>query len=234
MVDICENIQGVNDRIAASANRAGRDPAAVDLLAVTKTQPPEVIREAIDAPHLLFGENKVQEADVKIPLLPSKAEWHLIGHLQKNKVRKALHLFPTIHSIDSLELARQVDRAADELGRFPNVYLQVNIATEASKHGFSPDRLRADLSSLLDLKRLHVLGLMLIPPFDPDPEISRPYFVHLRELRDELERTAGVSLPGLSMGMSHDFEIAIEEGATFIRVGSMLFEGLESDDDSES
>lgn len=223
MDDICENIRRVKERIAAAAGRSRRDPSDVELLAVSKSWPAEVIREAIDAPHLLFGENKVQEASLKIPQLPSKAKWHLIGNLQKNKIRKALLLFPVIHSIDSLDLAQHVERIADELGRFPDVYLQVNIAGESAKLGFSPDQIHFDLDELLNLKRLHILGLMLIPPFDPDPEKSRPYYARLRELRESLESAGGVPLPGLSMGMSHDYETAIEEGSTIVRVGTAIF-----------
>ncbi len=220
---ICENINRIKDELSAAAIRVSRDPSEVELLAVTKTWPAETIREAIEAPHLLFGENKIQEAAEKIPLLPANLRWHLIGHLQKNKIRKALSLFPVIHSIDSLEVARQADRIAAELGLFPEVYLQVNLAAEASKHGFSPEGLRRELDELLKLKRLHVLGLTIIPPFDPDPEKSRPHFAALRELRDDLEHASGAPLPGLSMGMSHDYIVGVEEGATIVRVGSGIF-----------
>ena len=222
-LSICENIKRIKKEIAVATARGSRNADEVELLAVTKTWPAEVVREALDAPHLLFGENKIQAAAKKIPLLPANARWHLIGHLQKNKIRKALPLFPVIHSIDSLEVAQQVDRIAAELGLFPEVYLQVNVAAEASKHGFSPDALRSELEALLKLDRLHVLGLMIIPPFDLDPEKSRPYFAQLSELRDELQTTAGTPLPGLSMGMSHDYIVAVEEGATIVRVGSGIF-----------
>ncbi len=221
--DIAENLARVRDEIAGAALRAGRDNSEIELIAVSKTWPAEVIRAAAAAGQSIFGENKVQEAIVKIPMLSTRLEWHLIGHLQKNKVRKILPFVSTIHSIDSLELALQVDRIAGELGLFPKVYLEVNIAGEGSKHGFSPGELRAEIDPLLDLDRLEVLGLMVIPPFDPDPELSRPHYIALRELKEELETNAGVPLPKLSMGMSHDFAVAIEEGATSVRVGTAIF-----------
>lgn len=220
---LSDRLQVIRDRITAAAQRSSRDPASIELLAVSKTFPIEAIREAVDAGQLLFGENKVQEILVKAPQLPASLHWHLIGHLQSNKVRKVLPQVKAIHSIGSLALARDVDRIAAELGLFPQVYLEVNLAAENSKHGFSPEQLRTSLESLYALKRLEIQGLMCIPPFDADPAKSRPYFTHLRELRDELAQLGGAPLPRLSMGMSHDFEIAIEEGATIVRVGSAIF-----------
>jgi pyridoxal phosphate enzyme (YggS family) len=223
MSDIAENLNHVKKQVAQATEKAGRSPGDVDLLVVSKTWPAEIIQEAVDAGHTLFGENRVQEALAKIPLLPSGLHRHLIGHLQKNKIRKVLPLFDTIHSIDSLELAQQTDRIAGELGRFPHVYLEVNVADEASKYGFSPSGLREQINELLNLERLQVDGLMAIPPFDPDPENTRPSFIALREFRDQLQEQTGVPLPKLSMGMSHDFPVAIEEGATIVRVGSAIF-----------
>lgn len=223
MNNLSERLQAIRERISAAATRCGRDPASVDLLAVSKTFPVEAIREALDAGQMRFGENKVQEVMAKAPQLPANVEWHLIGHLQSNKVRKILPLAACIHSIGSLSLAKDVDRIAAELGLFPKVYLEVNLATESSKHGFSIEDLRSSLEPLYALKRLEIQGLMCIPPYDEDPEKSRPYFVQLRELRDELEKSGGAPLPLLSMGMSHDFEIAVEEGATTVRVGSAIF-----------
>jgi len=220
---LSDRLQAIRDRITAAAQRCGRDPASVELLAVSKTFPVEAIREAVDAGQLLFGENKVQEVLAKAPQLPSNLQWHLIGHLQSNKVRKVLPHVKAIHSIGSLDLARDVDRIAGELGLFPQVYIEVNLAAESSKHGFSAEQLRASLEALYALKRLEIQGLMCIPPFDDDAEKSRPYFVQLRNLRDELAQLGGAPLPLLSMGMSHDFEIAIEEGATIVRVGSAIF-----------
>jgi pyridoxal phosphate enzyme (YggS family) len=207
----------------AAAAKAGRAPSDVTLLAVSKTWPAEMVRMAVDAGQTRFGENKVQEGEVKAPLLPSHLEWHHIGNLQKNKVRKALAVFSTIHGVDSLDLARQIDRIAGEDGLEPPVYLQVNLAQEASKHGFTADGLRQDFESLLELPRLRILGLMMIPPFTPEAEDSRPRFAELRVFRDQLSAEFGVPLPGLSMGMSHDFGVAIEEGATIVRVGSASF-----------
>ncbi|MBB5031967.1 YggS family pyridoxal phosphate-dependent enzyme [Prosthecobacter vanneervenii] len=223
MNDLASRLQAIRDRISAAAQRCGRDPASVQLLAVSKTFPAEAIREALDAGQLLFGENKVQEILAKAPQLPSNLQWHLIGHLQSNKVRKVLPHVQAIHSVDSLDLARDIDRIAGELGLKAKVYLEVNLGDESSKHGFNAEGLRAQLEALHALTRLEIQGLMCIPPFDDDPEKSRPYFVQLRTLRDELEKTGGRPLPLLSMGMSHDFEIAIEEGATMVRVGSAIF-----------
>jgi pyridoxal phosphate enzyme (YggS family) len=190
---------------------------------VCKTQSPETILEALDAGQLLLGENRVQEAKAKMPLLPSRARWHLIGHLQSNKVRQALPAFERIHAVDSLELARDINRVASELGLFPKILLEVNVAGEASKFGFKPDALRACAEELLTLDRVAIDGLMAIPPFALDAESSRGYFVLLRECRDRLSSEFHVPLPELSMGMSGDFTVAIEEGATFVRVGSAIF-----------
>lgn len=223
MNDIFDRLQAIRERIATAATRGGRDPASVELLAVSKTFPVEAIREAVDAGQLVFGENKVQELLTKAPQLPAKLQWHLIGHLQSNKVRKILPAVKFIHSIGSLDLARDVDRIAAELGLYPKVYLEINLAAEGSKHGFSPAQVRSQLEDLYALRRLEIQGLMCIPPFDADAAKSRPYFVQLRELRDELEKIGDGPLPLLSMGMSHDFEIAIEEGATIVRVGSAIF-----------
>ncbi len=223
MSAIAENLESIRNRITAAAGRAGRKPGDVELLAVSKTFTADVVREAVDAGQGLFGENKVQEALAKIPQLPSKLRWHLIGHLQSNKVRKILPLVECIQSVDSLDLARDINRIGGELGLFPKVYLEINVAGEASKHGFSPKAIREQLEELYQLDRLFIQGLMCIPPFAPDAEKSRPFFILLRTLRDELEKTGGAPLPKLSMGMSHDFEAAIEEGATIVRVGSAIF-----------
>lgn len=223
MPTLAERLQTIRDRIEAAARRAGRDPASIELLAVSKTQPVEALSEAMAAGQLLFGENRVQELLAKQPLLPSKVRWHLIGHLQSNKVRKVLPLVEVIHSIDSLSLARDVNRIASELGLRPKVYLEVNVGDESSKHGFAAETLADQLASLRELDRLDIQGLMCIPPFDPDAEKSRRYFVMLRELRDRLQQIGGAPLPLLSMGMSHDFEVAIEEGATIVRVGTAIF-----------
>jgi pyridoxal phosphate enzyme (YggS family) len=223
MSDIAERLHAIRERLAAAARRSGRAPESVTLLAVSKTYPAEIIQQAVDAGQACFGENRVQELVQKQPLLPARLEWHLIGPLQSNKVRKVLPLAHLIHAVDSVKIAQDIQRIAGELGLHPQVLLEINLAAESSKHGFSADAIRAQLEELYRLDRLYIQGLMCIPPFDPDPEKSRRYFVQLRELRDELETRGGTPLPVLSMGMSHDFEAAAEEGATIVRVGSAIF-----------
>lgn len=221
--NIAANVLEVKQRIAEASVRSGRDPSAAELLVVSKTWPAENVAEVAAVGHLAFGENRVQEAEEKIPCLPDHLHWHLIGHLQRNKVRKALPLFQTIHTIDSLKLARYTSNIAAEIGKKPQVYLQVDLAGEESKNGYLVDNLRRDLDNLLALQHLSIIGLMCIPPMAASPEDARPWFVQLRELRDELETRSGRALPGLSMGMSGDFEVAIEEGSTIVRVGSAIF-----------
>ncbi len=206
-----------------AAERSGRSVNAIELVAVSKTQPPEALREAFAAGQVLFGENRVQEILAKQPLLPSVLRWHLIGPLQSNKVRKVLPRVEMIESVHSLDIARDINRIAAELGLHPRVLLEVNVAAESSKHGFSAELLKAQLEELYALDRLYIQGLMCIPPPAADPGKSRPAFAGLRILRDALEQRGGAPLPELSMGMSHDFEVAIEEGATLVRVGSALF-----------
>ena len=210
-------------RIEQAAARSNRAPGDIELVAVTKTHPAEVVREAIDAGHLLFGESKVQEARAKIPLLPSNLRWHFIGHLQKNKVRQALPLFELIHSVDGLELAQAIDRISQEDGLHPRVLLEVNVAGEGSKIGFAPDALRSHMETLLARPRLTIEGLMTIPPLAPEAEASRKHFVALRDLRDQFATEFNLPLQQLSMGMSGDFPVAIEEGATLVRVGTAIF-----------
>lgn len=218
-----KTLENVQTQIARAAEAAGRDPVSVQLVAVSKTHPPEAIRAVLDAGQSVFGESRVQEARAKAPLLPGSIRWHFIGHLQKNKIRVALPQFELFHSVDSLELAGQIQRIADEDGQRPSVLIEVNIAGEASKFGFSPDKLEAQLEELLALDRLDIQGLMTIAPYSAEPEDSRPIFTQLRELRDRLQQTAGVGLPQLSMGMSGDYLVAIEEGATLVRVGTAIF-----------
>jgi pyridoxal phosphate enzyme (YggS family) len=223
MTDIADRIRAVRERIAAAETRAGRPAGSVELIAVSKGFPADVIREAWHAPHDLFGESRVQELAAKAPDLPAHLRWHFIGHLQTNKVRKVLPLAEAIHSVDSLALARDIERIAIETGRRPDIYLQVNVGDDAAKHGFTQDSVRRDLDPLLGLERVSVVGLMTIPPLADDPGQSRRHFAALRELRDRLSADSGIPLHGLSMGMSHDYEIAIEEGATVVRVGSAIF-----------
>jgi hypothetical protein len=223
MSTLCDRFGDLQDRIAAAAQRSARHAAAVQLVAVSKSHPPELLREAIEAGVVVFGENRIQEARMKIPLLSNSVRWHFIGHLQSNKVRQALPLFELLHGVDSLSIARDIDRIAAELGLHPKVLLEVNVAGEGTKFGFTPDALRCQIEELVQLGRLEIAGLMAIPPPTPEAEDSRRYFVRLRELRDVLQDNARIGLPELSMGMSGDFEVAVEEGATMVRVGSALF-----------
>lgn len=221
--DIADNLERIKQRVADASLRSGRSADAAQLLVVSKTWPAERVAEVVAAGHNAYGENRVQEGEEKIPQLPDHLQWHLIGHLQRNKVRKALPLFQTLHSIDSLKLARYTSNIAGELGCKPDIYLQVDLAGEEAKNGYTPDKLRDDLDALLTLENVSILGLMCIPPMAATPEDARPWFAKLRELRDEMEQRAGRSFPGLSMGMSGDFEVAIEEGSTIVRVGSAIF-----------
>jgi hypothetical protein len=223
MEKIAANLGRVREQIAQAALRSGRSPNDIELVAVSKAHPAEMVEAAAQAGQTLFGESRVQEARAKIPLLSSRLRWHFIGHLQKNKIRQALPLFELMHGIDSLALAEDLQRIADEEGVHPHVLLQVNLAGEASKHGFAPEALRRDLEAILALGRLTIGGLMTIPPIAPEPEASRRYFVGLRELRDQLETEFGLHLRELSMGMSGDYPIAIDEGATLVRVGTAIF-----------
>jgi pyridoxal phosphate enzyme (YggS family) len=223
MDEIAQNLERVQSQIAEAAEKSGRALDDIELVAISKTHEAEKVRAAFDAGQQLFGESRVQEARAKIPQLPSAARWHFVGRLQKNKVRHALSLFELFHSIDSLELARQMDRIADEEGLRPRVLLEVNVAGEGSKIGFAPDVLRGQMEPLLELPRLTIEGVMTIPPLAPEAEASRPYFVALRELRDQLAAEFKVQLPQLSMGMTGDFSVAVEEGATLVRVGTAIF-----------
>jgi len=222
-MDFKTNYDSIQDRIRTACDRAGRNPDSVTLLAVTKTHPPEVIREATKLGLMVFGENKVQEAKAKIPLCPGTARWHFIGHLQSNKCRDAVELFEMIESVDSLALAQEINKRAEQVAKTMPVLLEVNSAGEASKFGYTAERLLAELKELNALPRLEIHGFMTIPPWGPNPEKSRPYFRQLRELKQRAEQMLGAPLPHLSMGMSGDFTVAIEEGATIIRVGTALF-----------
>jgi len=223
MSTIAENLDRVREQIASAAANSGRSADDIALVAITKTHPAENVREAIEAGQTLFGESRVQETRVKIPELPSNIRWHFVGHLQKNKVRQALSLFEMIHSVDSLALAQDINRIAEEEGLYPRVLLQVNVAGEGSKFGFASDDLRGKMEALLALSRLSIEGLMCIPPLVAESEDARRFFVQLRELRDSLEKKFNMKLPELSMGMTQDFPIGIEEGATLVRVGTAIF-----------
>ncbi|MEY2563726.1 MAG: dependent protein [Verrucomicrobiota bacterium] len=223
MPEIAENLEQIRAQIAAAAEKSGRPVSDIVLVAISKTHEAEKVRAAFDAGQEIFGESRVQEARAKIPLLPSAARWHFVGRLQKNKIRHALPLFELFHSVDSIELARDMNRIAEEEGMRPRVLLEVNVAGEGSKIGFAPDTLRAQMEALLELPRLTIEGLMTIPPFAAEAEASRRYFVELRELRDRFAAEFQIGLPQLSIGMSGDFAVAIEEGATLVRVGTAIF-----------
>lgn len=226
---VVKNLALVRERIAAAARRAGRRPEEVALMAVTKTFPPDAIREAYQAGQRLFGENRVQEFAEKAPSLGDLgvAEWHLIGHLQSNKAAKAAELFAAVDSVDSLRLAEKLNAAAQKANKRLPVLIEVNVGGEAAKSGAAPgsEELEQMLTAVAQLEALQVRGLMTIPPFAEDPQQARPYFRKLRELRDQIaaRRLPGISLDVLSMGMSHDFEAAIEEGSTCVRVGTAIF-----------
>ena len=223
MASIAENLERVREQISRAAAKVCRSPEDVELVAISKTHEAAKVREAVEAGQTLFGESKVQEARAKIPELPSNLRWHFVGHLQKNKIRHALPLFELIHSVDSLALAQDVNRIAEDEGLHPRVLLEVNVAGEGSTFGFTAEKLRAEMEGLLALSRLSILGLMCIPPIADAAEASRKYFVNLRELRDSLQTEFRVDLAQLSMGMTQDFAVAIEEGATLVRVGTAIF-----------
>jgi PLP dependent protein len=224
---IADNLADVRARIEAAARRAGRDPAATTLVAVSKTFDASHVRAAWQAGQRDFGENKVQEGEQKVAATPdlTGARWHLIGHLQSNKARKAAASFAVIHSVDSLELLTRLDAAAVEHGTRPEILIQVDLAGEATKHGASAQALEDLARRSLDARAVRLAGLMLLPPWNENQEVTRPWFVRLRELRERLV-AAGIpadALKHLSMGMSHDFEAAVEEGATMVRVGTAIF-----------
>ena len=222
-MDLSANIGAIRQRIAAACERAGRPPDSITLLAITKSHPPETVAAAARCGLALFGENKVQEAKAKIPLCPGHLRWHMVGHLQTNKCRDAVDLFEMVQSVDSLHLAEELNKRADQAARTIAILLEVNIVGEASKFGYKPAQLLSEFKSLNALRRLAIHGLMTIPPFTPLPEKARPAFRRLRELKSECEQILGAPLPHLSMGMSGDFEVAIEEGATIVRIGTALF-----------
>lgn len=218
-----ERLAVVRDRISGACSRAGRLPDDVLLVPVTKGVDPEQVSEAARCGLRVFGESKVQEARNKIAMCPGNLMWHMIGHLQSNKVKEAVRLFSMIHSVDSLGLLRQVGEACDEAGRRMPICLEINICGEGSKYGLLEPQAEEVLNAANEYCKIEVCGLMAIPPAVEKPESSRPHFRRLREIRDRLKVSTGLELRELSMGMSNDFEVAIEEGATMIRVGTILF-----------
>ena len=236
-MDLATNIARVRERIAAAARRVGRDPEEITLVAVTKTVPAHRVREAWELGLTDFGENRVQEAVAKIPLVVPEGErasdrppprWHMIGHLQRNKVKHVIPLFDIIHSVDSVRLAREIERRAAQAGRVMPILLEVNVAGEATKYGFAPEEVAAAVEDIAPLPHLEIHGLMTVAPIAEDPEEVRPHFRRLRELRDALARRfPSLDWRHLSMGMTDDFEVAIEEGATMVRIGRAIFGGRE-------
>lgn len=233
-MDLETNVRVVQERIAAAAARAGRDPAGITLVAVTKTQPPAAIRAAYDLGLHHFGENRVEEAETKVGELPDGITWHMIGHIQSRKARRVVPIFDIIHSVDSLKLARRLDRLAAELAEPLSVLLECNVSGEESKHGFAARHWAEDpaqreallgiVAEIVSLPHLRVEGLMTMAPIVAEPEQARPVFVRLRRLRDELASAfPRSSWHHLSMGMTDDFQVAIEEGATMVRVGRAIF-----------
>ena len=223
MKDLAANLERVLAQISDAARKARRSPDDVQLVAISKAHDADKIRAVHDLGQPIFGESRVQEARAKIPELPSSLRWHFVGHLQKNKIRHALPLFELFHSVDQVDLARDMNRIAEEEGMHSRVLLEVNVAGEGSKFGFQPDKLRAEMETLLALPQLSILGLMTIPPLAEEAEASRRFFVQLRELRDDLQTEFHVDLAQLSMGMTNDFPVAVEEGATLVRVGTAIF-----------
>ena len=228
------NLQSVQARIAAAAARAGRDPEGVALVAVTKTQSSATIRDAFDLGLRLFGENRVEEAETKVPELPKEISWHMIGHVQSRKARRVAQTFGMVHSVDSVKLARRLDRACEGRPHPLPILLECNVSGEAAKYGFAADRWAEDraqrdalwsaVEDIIAMPNLKVRGLMTMAPIVPDPELARPVFIRLRELRDELAAAfVEADWHELSMGMTDDFEVAVEEGATLVRVGRAIF-----------
>ncbi|MCE2438501.1 MAG: YggS family pyridoxal phosphate-dependent enzyme [Candidatus Latescibacteria bacterium] len=225
MTSISENLKRVRERIARAAERAGRQARDVTLVAVSKTVPAKAIGEAVEAGVRVLGENRVQEAETKVDNVNHAVEWHLVGHLQRNKVKSALRMFEMIHSVDSLRLATEIGKRAVQAGVSARTLVQVNTSGADSQFGAAPDEAVDLVGRISEVEGVGVEGLMTIGLFLPDPEAVRPCFVQLRELREEIAaaRIPGVSMAHLSMGMTGDFEVAIEEGATMVRVGSAVF-----------
>jgi len=224
--EIATSLSAVRQRLARALERAGRLPSSARLVAISKTRPAQDVRTAFDAGQTDFGENRIQEALEKIAATSDiPITWHLVGHLQSNKAKRAAGAFGWIHSVDGTDLLKRVDVAAEEAGRQPELLIQIDLAGEPTKHGAPAEAWFSLFEAAAECRAARVVGLMLLPPFTPDPEDARPYFRRLRELRDEFagRGVAPDMLRELSMGMSHDFEVAVEEGATIVRVGTAIF-----------
>jgi len=220
---IARNLEEVRKRIAEAAASVGRSAADVTLIAVTKTRSPEEIAEAVATGLRVFGENRVQEAKSKYRLLPDDLTWHMIGHLQRNKAKDAVAIFDCIHSLDSLRIADEVEKRCAPIGKIMDVLLEVNVSGEEAKFGLKPDEVEETVRHVATLPHLRLKGLMTMAPFVDDPETVRPVFRGLRELKDRINETGLCDLTELSMGMTQDYEIAIQEGATIVRIGSAIF-----------
>lgn len=225
IMNIAENIERIRARMAAACVRCGRAEDGVKLVAVSKKVAPELVTEAYECGLAVMGESRVQELKQKMQMCPGAVEWHMVGHLQSNKVKDVVRLVRMIHSVDSLKLLECIDREAGYAGVSMPVCLEVNVSGESSKFGMAPDAVHDVLKAGTGLMNVDIVGLMTMPPFTEDPEGARQYFAKLRCLRDDLRESTGFDLEELSMGMSHDFEVAIEEGATWIRVGTDIFGG---------
>lgn len=222
-MDASEVLQFWQEQIAEAVKAAGRPPGSVRLVPASKTVPPKRLQEFVRAGLRIFGENRIQEAKAKIPLLPASCEWHFIGGLQSNKVRDAVAFFECIHSVDSAGLLEEIEKRAAALGKNQKVLVEVNVAGESNKHGCPPEQAAGLVRLGNGLPHVTVCGLMTVAPFFEDPAQVRPYFHRLAALRDSLEGELGVRLPELSMGMTHDWKVAVEEGSTMIRIGTGLF-----------
>ncbi len=223
VANFAENLAQVQQRIAAACERCNRSTEEVQLVAVGKKFSSTIIREAVDCGLTLFGENRVQEAKVKIPDCPGHLRWHFIGNLQTNKCRDAVAFFDMLHAVDSLHLAEELNKRCEQIAKVMPILLEVNVSGEGSKHGFTPEKAAKAMESFFDFPQLELHGLMTMAPFSCQPENARPYFQKLREVKNACEDNLGAPLPELSMGMSGDFEVAIEEGATLVRLGTALF-----------
>jgi pyridoxal phosphate enzyme (YggS family) len=224
-MDLKKRLENVNDRINKAALKCGRDPENIHLVAVSKTIPANRVKEAIELGVTILGENYVQEARDKFNVLGTyPVSWHFIGHLQTNKAKYAVRLFDLIHSVDTLKLARELDKQAKKVNKFQDILIQINVSKEPSKSGSDMENAANLIKDIVGLENLSVKGLMAMPPFFNNPEKARPYFTALRNLRNQIQKTLpGVALDELSMGMTGDFEVAIEEGATFVRIGTAIF-----------
>ena len=224
MIDIAENIKIIRENIRKVAEKIGKDPKDIIIVAATKTVEPERIEKAIECGIEIIGENRVQEARKKWEVLKNKVKWHMIGHLQTNKVKQALEIFELIHSVDSLKLAKEIQKRAEKMGKIQDILIQVNVSGEKTKFGISEDELIPLVKEVSKFENIRILGLMTIPPYSENPEDSRPYFRRLRELKEELsEKFSNIDFKYLSMGMTNDYLVAIEEGANMVRLGTAIF-----------